>query len=102
MTEVLSVIIDENSSEDEILWGFVFEDPQHFGFYPVTDIDQYDADADYDYVELIVHDPVEREHIRIRAKIDIIDDELAGIVSVEIVKPIERIVQDWEVVEEVF
>ena len=101
MTEVLSVIIDENSSEDEILWGFVFEDPQHFGFYPVTDIDQYDADADYDYVELIVHDPVEREHIRIRAKIDIVDDELAGIVSVEVVKPVERLVQDWEVVEEV-
>ena len=101
MTEVLSVIIDENSSEDEILWGFVFEDPQHFGFYPVTDIDQYDADADYDYVELIVHDPVEREHIRIRAKIDIMDDELAGIVSVEVVKPVERLVQDWEVVEEV-
>ena len=102
MTEVLSVIIDENSSEDEIRWGFVFEDPQHFGFYPVTDIDQYDADADYDYVELIVHDPVEREHIRIRAKIDIMDDELAGIVSVELVKPVERLVQDWEVVEEVF
>ena len=101
MTEVLSVIIDENSSEDEILWGFVFEDPQHFGFYPVTDLEQYDADADYDYVELIVHDPVEREHIRIRAKIDIVDDELAGIVSVEVVKPVERLVQDWEVVEEV-
>lgn len=101
MTEVFSVVINENH-EDETLWGFVFEDPQHFGFYPVTDLEQYDADADYDYVELIVHDPVEREYIRIRAKIDIMDDELAGIVSVEVVKPVERLVQDWEVVEEVF
>lgn len=82
----------------------IFKNPQYFGFEPVTDLEQYDSDSKYDYIELIVHDhdKGKGEYIRIRAKIDNVKDEFAGFVSIEIMKPAARIMQDWEVIEEVF